>query len=222
MDNPPARDDASLPAYSDPPPVDQPLYVQPTLSQSRDVSGRHGSFLLTLDQSMQLLDDAFRDADLEGRFADLAVLRTRLDQLFEVLQVLSADRTATYRNRDNIDIPVPDFEAWLKLFASALLDPISRRCSELLLAALDGDAVAGQVGDALRDFLQYQLPQALRSEGYEPVPAFPLSGSLVDTACMRVVGRVDRPQFSQQVVGVVQYGIIHKGALLREAQVTVA
>ncbi len=182
--------------------------------------GPHAAVLTRLDQAFGLFKQGVSEPALRERFPEVDHSAAQFNYFHELLLQLSDHGATQYTTSFGDTIEVATFEQWLDLFATTVLDPFSIRCTDLLLAGLDGDGVAQLLGDVYRDLLQYQVAEALREAGYAPVQAFPLSGGAPQPATMRVVGTAGRPALTGQVVGLHQYGLVKGRTLVRQAHVT--
>lgn len=209
------------------PPVDsEDTYMhQPMAAARSSGSGPYAPVLAALDRAIQvfqlsLAEAQQADSSLAERFPDLGGDIDQLDYQFNLLFHLSEYGSTVYTTALDDHIEVGSFEQWLDLFAAVLLDPMSSRCSDLLLSGLDGDVQARLIGEILRDMLQYPLPEALRLAGYEAIPAFPLCGCELQSGTMRVIGTTRRAGLDNQVITVRQYGLIKGRVVVRQAHVT--
>ena len=203
-----------------PTPAAEPTFQPALLTPPRTGVGPHANFLERLDPAFRLFEQNVGQlaitplSDASKHDVDL------FDYFHQLLLYVSDHGASQYTTPMGDTVQLGNFEEWLDSFCTAILDPFSVRCSELLLAGLDGDDQAQQLGDVYLDLLQYQIPEALRVSGYEPVPAFPLIGTAPQSATMRVLGTTNRPAFVGRVVGVRQYGLLKGRKVVRPALVT--
>lgn len=202
------------------PTTGEPTSAPEALLPPRAGQGPHAPVLTRLDQAFRLFERGVSDPSLHQRFPDVEHSVAQFNYFHELLLQLSDHGSTQYTTSFGDTIDVTTFEQWLDLFATTVLDPFSIRCTDLLIAGLDGDGLAQLLGDVFRDLLQYQVAEALREAGYAPVQAFPLSGGAPQPATMRVVGSAGRPALTGQIVGLHQYGLVKGRTLVRQAHVT--
>jgi hypothetical protein len=182
--------------------------------------GAHAALIELLDRGLTELQHTLREPEVasanERGEHDIA----QLDYYIRILIAVSEHGAAGYVDGLGQERAVSGVDAWLELFAPNVLDVFCSRATDLLLAGLDGNSGAARGGEAYRDLLQYTIPEVLRAAGHAAIPVFPLAGISLDASSMRVMGRVRRPGFEGQVVGVMQYGIRRGRQVVREAQVT--
>ncbi len=195
--------------------------VEPTFQPTEQApprmgTGPHARFLERLDPAFRLFEQGV--GQLGTPLSEAAQHHVKMfDYFHQLLLQLSDSGRTEYGSGLGETVALTTFEEWLETFCLVILDPFSTRCTDLLLAGMDGDEQSQQLGDAYLDLLQYQIPEVLRVAGYEAVPAFPLIGTAPQTDTMRVVGTHNRPTFVGRILGVRQYGILKGRKVVRPA-----